>query len=72
MRKPYADEFDLSAERQFWGESSVRVAYVLKKTANEFATINVAREGQFTVPTVVTVDTRDFVNGITGRPDYQR
>jgi hypothetical protein len=70
MKKPYADEFDLSAERQFWGESSVRVAYVLKKTANEFATINQAREGQFTVPTVVTVDTRDFVNGITGRTSY--
>ncbi len=70
MRKPYADEFDLSAERQFWGESSVRVAYVLKKTANEFATINVAREGRFTVPTIVSVDTRDFVNGITGRTSY--
>ncbi len=70
MKKPYADEFDLSLERQFWGESSARVAYVRKNTHNEFATINVAREGRFTVPTVVTVDTRDFVNGITGRTSY--
>ena len=32
MKKPYADEYDLSVERQFWGESSVRVAYVRKNT----------------------------------------
>ena len=31
MKKPYADEYDLSIERQFWGESSVRVAYVRKQ-----------------------------------------
>ena len=28
-----------SVERQFWGESSIRVAYVRKQTSNEFATI---------------------------------
>src|SRR4051812_22716839 len=70
MKKPFADEFDLSAERQFWGESSVRVAYVLKKTQNEFATINLAREGQFTIPTQVTVNTQDIVNGVTGKTTY--
>jgi hypothetical protein len=70
MKKPYADEYDLSLERQFWGESSVRVAYVRKNTRNEFATINLAREGQFTVRRDITVDTRDFVNGITGRTTY--
>ena len=70
MKKPYADEYDLSVERQFWGESSVRVAYVRKNTRNEFAAINIVREGRFTVPTLVTVDTRDFVNGITGRTTY--
>jgi hypothetical protein len=70
MRKPYADEFDLSIERQFWGESSVRVAYVRKNTHNDYATINVAREGQFTVPRNVTVDIRDFVNGITARQTF--
>lgn len=70
MKKPYADEYDLSIERQFWGESSVRVAYVRKKTANEFGTINAAREGKFTIPTVVTVNTADFVNGTTGKTSY--
>ena len=70
MKKPYADEYDLSIERQFWGESSVRIAYVRKVTQNEFATINLAREGQFTVPRNVTVDVRDFVNGITGQTTY--
>ena len=70
MRKPYADEFDLSVERQFWGESSVRVAYVRKNTHNEFGTIDRAREGRFTVPTAVTVNTADFVNGTTGRTTY--
>jgi outer membrane receptor protein involved in Fe transport len=70
MKKPYADEYDLSVERQFWGESSVRVAYVRKNTANEFLTINLAREGQFTVPTPVTVDIRDFVNGVTARQTF--
>jgi hypothetical protein len=70
MRKPFADEYDLSMERQFWGESSVRVAYVRKNTNNEFAAINVNREGRFTVPTNVTVDVRDVVNGITSRQTY--
>ena len=66
MKKPYADEFDGSIERQFWGESSVRVAYVRKNTQNEFRTINVAREGQFHRPDDASPSTiRDFVNGVT-------
>ena len=40
MKKPYADEYDLSIERQFWGESSVRVAYVRKNTPERVPTIN--------------------------------
>jgi hypothetical protein len=70
LKNPYADEFDLSAERQFWGESSVRVAYVRKNTYNDFAAINVNREGRFTIPTNVTVDVRDFDTGITGRQTF--
>ncbi len=70
FKKPYADEYDLSLERQFWGESSVRVAYVRKTTRNEFGTVNVAREGQFTIPRAVTVNTADFVNGTTGQTTY--
>lgn len=67
LRTPYADEFDLSFERQFWGESSGRVAYVRKMTHDEFTTVNILRVGQFSVPTTVTVTERDYVNGVTGQ-----
>ncbi|MGE3274816.1 MAG: carboxypeptidase regulatory-like domain-containing protein [Vicinamibacterales bacterium] len=67
LKTPYADEISASFERQFWGESSVRVAYVRKMTRNEFATYNVLREGQFTVPVTMTVPLTDFVNGTTGQ-----
>jgi len=69
VKKPYADEYDLSIERQFWGESSVRVAYVRKNTKNEISTIDLSRVGHFTVPVTVPVTggVRDFVNGVTGQ-----
>src|SRR5262249_16338590 len=51
---------------QFWGESSVRVVYVRKMTRNEFATINLAREGQFIVPRTVTINLQSFDGGIQG------
>ncbi len=60
LKTPYADEIDLSVERQFWGESSFRVAYVRKMTRNDFTTYNVLREGQFTVPTTVNVTIRQY------------
>ncbi|MGD9902738.1 MAG: carboxypeptidase regulatory-like domain-containing protein [Vicinamibacterales bacterium] len=63
---PYTDEVSVSYERQFWGESSVRLAYVRKMTRREFATFNEAREGQFTVARTVTIAEADFVNGTTG------
>jgi Carboxypeptidase regulatory-like domain len=66
MKKPYADEYDGSIERQFWGESSVRVAYVRKNTYNEYTTVDLSRLGQFTSPITVPVVVRDFVNGVTG------
>ncbi len=50
LKTPYADEISVSYEQQFWGESSLRVAYVRKMTRDDFATYNVLREGQFTVP----------------------
>jgi len=65
LRTPYADEVSVSYERQFWGESSVRAAYVRKMTRDDFTTFNVLREGQFTVPTTVTINEQDFVNGVT-------
>jgi len=60
LRVPYADEFDVSLEQQFWGESSVRMAYVRKMVRDEFTTFNVLREGQFSVPTPVVVGIRSF------------
>ncbi len=45
LKTPYADEFSVSYERQFWGESSFRAAYVRKMTRDEFATYNVAARG---------------------------
>ena len=71
LKTPYADEFNGSIERQFWGESSARLAYVRKMTRDEFTTINVARVGQFNVPTTVNVTIRDFVNGVTGTQSLQ-
>ncbi|MDE3155464.1 MAG: TonB-dependent receptor [Acidobacteriota bacterium] len=58
IKVPYTDEIDASYERQFWGESSFRVAYVRKMTRDNFTTYNLAREGQFTVPvtTAVTIE----------------
>jgi hypothetical protein len=70
MKKPYADEFDGSLERQFWGESSVRVAYVRKNTHNEFTAIDISRVGRFSVPVTVSVPIRDYVNGVTGVQNF--
>ena len=60
MKKPYADEFDGSLEHQFWGESSVRVAYVRKQTKNEYQTLNLARVGRYTVPVTIPVNVQAF------------
>ena len=60
MKKPYADEFDGSIEHQFWGQSSVRVAYVRKQTNNEYQTLNIARVGRYTVPVTVNVNLQGF------------
>jgi len=60
MKKPYADEYDVSFERQFWGESSIRLAYVRKQTNNEYATLNLARVGNYTVPVTVNVTEQSF------------
>lgn len=67
LRTPYADEFNVSFQQQFWGETSAQVGYVRKMTRDEFTTINAARIGQYSVPTTVNVNLSDFVNGATGR-----
>jgi hypothetical protein len=60
VKKPYADEYDVSVEHQFWGESSVRVAYVRKNTYNEISTIDLSRVGHFTVPVTRTITIQQF------------
>jgi hypothetical protein len=64
MKKPFADEFDLSLEHQFWGETSVRGAYIRKQSRYNFAAIDVSRVGRFTVPVNITANLTDFVNGV--------
>ncbi len=63
LKNSYTDEFDLSYDRQFWGESAIRVAYVRKIEKNLYTTINIARIGAYTVPT-----TGDASNLRTTRP----
>ncbi len=60
LKVPYADEVNAAFERQFWGESSFRAAYVRKMVRNEFTTFNVLRDGQFTAPTAVTIGIRNY------------
>jgi len=65
IKKPYADEYDASIEHQFWGESSVRVAYVRKNTFNEISTIDLSRVGHFTVPITRTINIQQFTTAGT-------
>ena len=64
LKTPYADEVSVSFERQFWGEASIRAAYVRKMARDDFATYNVLREGQFTVARQIPVVMRSFDGGI--------
>ncbi|HEY7789616.1 MAG TPA: carboxypeptidase regulatory-like domain-containing protein, partial [Vicinamibacterales bacterium] len=60
IKTPYTDEIDASIQQQFWGESSIRLAYVRKMskdnyTGNNNQSLNQAWIGQFTVPVTVPV-----------------
>ncbi|HVC20386.1 MAG TPA: TonB-dependent receptor [Vicinamibacterales bacterium] len=70
IKTPYTDEVDLSYERQFWGESSFRVAYVRKMVRDQFATYNISREGQFTVPVTVTIPIQNYGTGVSGTQTF--
>lgn len=74
LKTPYSDEFNLSFERQFWGESSARVAYVRKMVRDQFesgaSVFNVAREGQFIVPLTRSVTLQSFDGGIEGVQNF--
>ncbi len=63
MKKPFADEFDVSAEHQFWGESSFRAAYIRKQVRNQFAAVDVSRLGRFSVPVTLSTPIQDFTGG---------
>lgn len=66
VKTPYTDEVSVAFERQFWGESSGRVAYVRKMVRSEFATYNVARVGQYTVPASRAITLQSYDGGIEG------
>jgi hypothetical protein len=70
LNVPYSDEADLSYQRQFWGESSYRVAYIRKMVRDVYANINIARDGQFTVPVTVPVTLRSFDGGVQGVQNF--
>ncbi len=70
LKNAYTDEFDLSFDRQFWGESAFRIAYVRKMEKNLYTTINTARIGAYTVPTPTTVSIQNFDTGVAGPQNY--
>jgi Carboxypeptidase regulatory-like domain len=66
LKTPYTNEIDLSIQRQFWGESSLRLAYVRKMDRDQLATWNQAWQGQYTVPVSIPVTLTNYgVNGST-------
>ena len=70
LETPYTDQFNVTYEQQFWGESSVRATYVRKQVRNNFATFNPARTGQFTVPVTRTFSLRDYGSGVVGSRSF--
>ena len=70
LKTPYTDEFNVSYERQFWGESTLRGAYVRKQVRDEFATRVPARDGQYTIPVQRTVDISGFDTGVIGQQTF--
>jgi outer membrane receptor protein involved in Fe transport len=70
MPTPYADEIDLSVQRQLWGESAVRLAYVRKQERNNFSTFNQLRVGQLTVPVTVPVTLQHYNGVVEGVRDF--
>jgi outer membrane receptor protein involved in Fe transport len=60
LKTPFSDEFDLSYDRQFWGEAAFRVAYVRKMVRNLYTTINAPLIGQFNVPYTTTINVTNY------------
>lgn len=66
LKTPFADEFNVSFERQFWEQTSFRTAYVRKQTRDDFTTYNPAYLGRYTVPVVKTITQQNFDTGTQG------
>jgi hypothetical protein len=70
LKTPFADEIDASLEKQFWGETSIRAAYVRKQTRDDFDTFVPARLGQYAIPVDRTVTMQSFDGGTAGRQTF--
>jgi Carboxypeptidase regulatory-like domain len=70
MPTPYTDEIDVSAQQQFWGESSIRLAYIRKMENDNFATYNQLWVSQFTVPVNEAVTIQNYGTGVQGVQDF--
>jgi hypothetical protein len=69
FRIPSTHEFSGAVEHQFRGESSARIGYVRKLSRDNWGIVNVAREGQFTIP--FTTPPVDLVNYSATNPAGQ-
>lgn len=70
IKTPHTDEIDVSVQRQFWGESAARLAYVRKMIRDQFATVNVDRLGQYTVPYTFTTNIQNKDTGVIGQQTF--
>ena len=71
LELPYTDEVSLSWQRQFWGESALRIAWVRKLTRRAIGTFNDAWIGQFTEPVSRTVTLQSYDGGVSGTETFQ-
>ena len=60
MPNAYTDELDLSVERQFWGQSSLRVGYIRKMPRKQYGAVNELWNGQFTNPYSTTLTLEQY------------
>jgi carboxypeptidase family protein len=70
LKTPFTDEFDVSLEKQFWGETSMRTAYVRKQTRDDFTTFVPARIGRYTIPLNRAVIIQGFDGGTQGTQTF--
>lgn len=66
LKNPYTDELSVSYQRQFWGQSAVRAAFVRKQSRNQIGTFNAAWIDQFTEPLTRSVNLQGYDGGVSG------